>query len=176
MSSSDSSSCSPVREYGPRRQRYYDRSRSQSRSPNIYDRGYAPRYENSDSRDYYSKSRNRNGISGTEAPALDTIIMGTIGQIVDLVNNGKVKATTRTVTMVTITITAHRAMVRTNISSVVEGDRIGVIVNMTTVSNIIVTLDTNHNHMVAMVRTTTQTTTLTLLLCQNFLALSPKMV
>ncbi len=37
------------------------------------------------------------GISGTEVPALDIIIMGTIGQIVDLVNNGKVKATTRTV-------------------------------------------------------------------------------
>ncbi len=38
------------------------------------------------------------GISETEVPALDTFIMGMIGQIVDLVNNGKVKAITRTVT------------------------------------------------------------------------------
>ncbi len=34
LSSSDARSHSPIREYGPRRLRYYDRSRSQSRSPN----------------------------------------------------------------------------------------------------------------------------------------------
>ncbi len=47
------------------------------------------------------------GISGTEVPALDTLMMGMIGQIVDLVNNGKVKAITRTVTKVITTIIAH---------------------------------------------------------------------
>ncbi len=49
------------------------------------------------------------GISETEVPALDTTIMGMIGQIVDLVNNGKVKAVTRTVTKVTTTIIGPRS-------------------------------------------------------------------
>ncbi len=42
--------------------------------------------------------------------ALDTIIMGIRGQIVDLVNNGKVNVTTRTVTKVTTTIIANEAI------------------------------------------------------------------
>ncbi len=92
------------------------------------------------------------GISGTEVPALDTIIMSMIGQIVKLVNNAKVKAATRTVTKVTTTIMAHEAMVRTNITSMVEGDRIGVIFNMTTIPNVMVTMDANHNLIVAMAR------------------------
>ncbi len=50
------------------------------------------------------------GISGTEVPAVDTVIIGKIGQIVDLVNNGKVKAATRTVTMVRTTIMAQQSM------------------------------------------------------------------
>ncbi len=115
-------------------------------------------------------------ISGTEVPALDTIIMGKIGQIVDLVNNGKVKAATRTVTKVIPTIMAHEAMVRTNITNFVEGDRIGVIVNMRIIPIVMVTMDANHNHIVAMSRTNAKTTTLTILLCQTFLALSAKMV
>ncbi len=94
------------------------------------------------------------GISGTEVTALDTIIMGIIGQIVDLVNNGRVKATTRTVTKITTTIMANKAMVRTNITSVVERDKIGVIVNMTTILNKMVIMDANHNHIVAMVKMT----------------------
>ncbi len=118
----------------------------------------------------------RMGISGTEVPALDTIIMGKISQIVDLVNNGKVKAATRTVTMVTTTIMAQEAMVRINITSVVEKDAIGVIVNMTTILNKMVTMDTKHNHIVAMVKTNAKTSTLILLLCQTFLALSTRMV
>ncbi len=61
LSSSDSHSGSPTHEYGPCRQKYYDRSHSQSRSPNRYDSGYVPRYINSDLRDYYSKPHNRNG-------------------------------------------------------------------------------------------------------------------
>ncbi len=116
------------------------------------------------------------GISRTEVPALDTIIMGTISQIVDLVNNGKVKATTRTVTMLTTTIMAQEAMVRINTTSVVEKDAIGVIVNMTTILNKMVIMDANHNHMVAMVKTNAKTSTLILLLCQTFLALSLRMV
>ncbi len=44
------------------------------------------------------------GITGTEMLALDTIIMGMTGQIVHLVNNGNVKASTRTVTKITTTI------------------------------------------------------------------------
>ncbi len=54
LCSSDSRSHSPICEYGPHMQRYYDISRSQSRSPNRYDRGFVPRYVNSDQRYYYS--------------------------------------------------------------------------------------------------------------------------
>ncbi len=116
------------------------------------------------------------GISETEVPALDTIIMGTIVQIVDLVNNGKVKVATRTVTKVTTTIMAHEAMVRTNITSMLERDRTGAIVRMTTLLNKMVIMDVHHNHMVAMVRANAITSTLILLLCQTFQALSLMMV
>ncbi len=115
------------------------------------------------------------GISETEVPALVTTIMGTIGQIVDLVNNGKVKAITRTVTKIT-TIMAQVAIIKTNITSVVERERIAVIVNTTTILNKMAIMHTNHNHMVAMVSTNTNIQTLIPLLCQTYLGLSPRMV
>ncbi len=71
-------------------------------------------------------------ISEIEVPALDTTIMGTIGQMVDLVNNGMVKVITRTLTKVTTTIMAHMAIVKNQYN---QHSRIGVIVNMTTILN-----------------------------------------
>ncbi len=50
-SSSDSLSCSPNRGYGSRRRRIYDRSRSSSRLPRRYDRGYSPRIDYGSDRD-----------------------------------------------------------------------------------------------------------------------------
>ncbi len=116
------------------------------------------------------------GISGTEVPALDTLIMGMIGQIVDLVNNGKVKAITRTVTKVTTTIMAHEAIVRINTTSMVERDRIGVIVSMTTIQHVMEIMDANHSLTMVMVRTNANIQTVIILHCQTFLALSPKVV
>ncbi len=59
-SSSDSCSRSPIRDFGSRRRRYMHRSRSTSRSPRCFDRGYSPEIDYSRGRDYCYRSPERN--------------------------------------------------------------------------------------------------------------------
>ncbi len=56
ISSSDSHSRSPNRDYSSHRRRYRNGSRSTSRSPRYFDRGYSPEIDYSQGRDYRYRS------------------------------------------------------------------------------------------------------------------------
>ncbi len=127
-SSSDSRSCSPIRDYSSQRPRYFDRSRSYSRSPNRYDRGNSSRYDSYDARDYYNRPRgndryyqsrndhpryNNNGMRDLIAIIHSVLADATIAMTIiqHLANNSKVKeaikANTRVVTVPVVMVRIH---------------------------------------------------------------------
>ncbi len=114
-SNSDSRSCSPNRDLGLRRRCYMHESRSKSRSPRRFDRGYLPEIDYSHGRDYHYRFPDRNNIKIDS-----TILVITVGDIISQMVSSRMGAIVKIVTQINIKTGKFKAATRVAIKEIAQ--------------------------------------------------------